>query len=506
MAVTKIIPVKVNIKACIKYVINEKKTEEQTLTYGHGCSADASAETFFEMANSQNSKCRNDQKPNLAYHFIQSFSPEDNITPEKALELGQKYIQNLLGGEYAFVMATHVDKEHIHNHFCVCASKMDMSGRKLKDDLSLIHKMQKTSDAVCREAGLSVITDKGGKAKKYKEWLEDKTNPKGSHRTELKNDIDESIRECKSYDDFLIIMQQKGYKIESGNTKKTESGKYNSFIKEEWIKENPKARPLRDFTLDKKNNRYTIDKIEERIEKRLEWIEQKAQERAVRKANMTTAEKKVAYNTLRGDSMYEKQEITKENLGKVKWQQNQNRLLFTKIMNDAQEKYGLSFTEFASRLEDIKSTKSELQKEQNEINGFIESMQKGIAYAEVYLANKTLNQHYNNAADKDKYFREHESRLLAYDEADRNLFIMGINANAIDRTFIEEMKAKLDNMREQSDNLEKQLSSLTAEESDLAKWQKDMDIYLGKTHPEEETKEESEPEKAKEKGKNEPTL
>jgi len=204
--------------------------------------------------------------------------------------------------------------------------------------------------------------------------------------------------------------------------------------------------------------------------------------------------------------MYEKQEITKENLGKVKWQQNQNRLLFTKIMNDAQEKYGLSFTEFTSRLEDIKSTKSELQKERNEINGFIESMQKGVAYAEVYLANKTLNQHYNNATDKDKYFREHESRLLAYDEADRNLFIMGINANAIDRTFIEEMKAKLDNMREQSDNLEKQLSSLTAEESDLTKWQKDMDIYLGKAQSEEEKTEESEPEKAKEKGKNEPTL
>jgi len=111
-----------------------------------------------------------------------------------------------------------------------------------------------------------------------------------------------------------------------------------------------------------------------------------------------------------------------------------------------------------------------------------------------------------NAADKDKYFREHESRLLAYDEADRNLFIMGINANAIDRTFIEDMKAKLDNMREQSDNLEKQLSSLTAEESDLTKWQKDMDIYLGKAQSEEEKTEESELEKTKEKGKNEPTI
>lgn len=502
MAVTKIIPVKVNVKACINYVINAKKTEEQTLIYSNGCQANASAEVFFERANSKNTKCRNDQKPNLAYHFIQSFSPEDNITPEKALELGQKYIQNLLGGEYAFVMATHVDKEHIHNHFCVCASKMDMSGRKLKDDLSLIHKMQKESDMVCREAGLSVIEEKDGKTKQYKEWLEDKSNPKGSHRTELKNDIDSSIRESKSYDEFIEKMNEKGYRIETGTTKKTECGKYNAFIKKEWIEENPKARPLRDFTLDKKNNRYTMDKIEERIEKRVEWLEQKAQEREERKANMTKEEKKAAYHTLRVTSMVENTEVTKENHGTVRWQQNQNRLLFEKIMNDAQKKYGLSFTEFESRLSDIKDAKKELQSEQARLNSYIDSMRKGISYAEIYLSNKTINNHFNQSQDKDKYFREHESRLLAFDEADRQLFLLGVDGNKIDNSFLENMKSKLDNMREQSKEIQTKLYSLTTEESDLIKWQNEMNVYLGKSERQKEPVLEQE-ERQK---KNEPTI
>lgn len=503
MAVTKIIPVKVNIKACIQYVINEKKTEEQTLVHSNGCSPNVSAVAYFDMANKQNSKCRKDQSPNLAYHFIQSFSPEDKITPEQALEIGKKYMKNLLGNEYSYVMATHVDKKHIHNHFCVCASKMDMSGRKMENDEKMIYKMRKASDKVCREAGLSVIEESKGTWKKYKEWQEDKINPKGSHRTELKTDMDSCVREAKNYDDFIEKMKALGYRIESGNTKKTESGIYHSFLKEDWIKENPKARPLRDFTLDKKNNRYTMDKIEERIEKRLQWIEEKAQERAERRANMTTAEKKAAYHTLRGDSMYEQTEITKENLGKVKWQHNQNRLLFTKIMKEAQDKYGLSFTDFESRLSDINSAKSELQKEQTKVENIIDSMQKGIMYAEVFYSNKTINLHYNNADDKDKYFREHESRLLAYDEADRNLFVMGIDVNKIDRNFIEEMKAKLDHIKEQNEDIMERLSSLSSEESDLIKWQKEMDVYLGKNKPEED-KANEEPDR--EKKKDEPTI
>ena len=232
----------------------------------------------------------------------------------------------------------------------------------------------------------------------------------------------------------------------------------------------------------------------------MEWLEQKAQERAERKANMTKEEKKAAYHTLRGNSMFENTEVTKENHGTVRWQQNQNRLLFEKIMNDAQMKYGLSFTEFESRLSDIKDAKKELQGEQAQIESYIDSMQKGISYAEVYLSNKTINNHFNQAQDKDKYFREHESRLLAFDEADRQLFLLGVDGNKIDGNFIENMRAKLDNMKEQSEEIRAKLSSLSTEEADLTKWQNEMNIYLGKSENQEEQN------KEKEDKKEEPTI
>ncbi|MCM1235767.1 MAG: relaxase/mobilization nuclease domain-containing protein, partial [Ruminococcus flavefaciens] len=129
MAITKIIPVKVNPKACVDYVINKDKTNEQTLVSCHGCS-EHTADTFFKIANAKNTNQRDDQKQNLAYHFIQSFPPDEMITPEQAHEVGQKYIEELLGGKYAFVMSTHVDKGHVHNHFVVCAAELNMSGKK----------------------------------------------------------------------------------------------------------------------------------------------------------------------------------------------------------------------------------------------------------------------------------------------------------------------------------------------------------------------------------------
>lgn len=102
-----------------------------------------------------------------------------------------------------------------------------------------------------------------------------------------------------------------------------------------------------------------------------------------------------------------------------------------------------------------------------------------------------------NAEDKDKYFREHESRLLAFDEADRQLFLLGVDGNKIDANFIENMKAKLDNMKEQSEEIKTKLSSLSQEETDLAKWQNEMNVYLGKGERQAEISEQKQSEKKK---------
>ena len=74
-------------------------------------------------------------------------------------------MEKMFDGKYAFVCSTHVDKGHIHNHFVVCAAEKAMTGRKIQNDLALLHKLQKESDNLCREHGLFVIDKIKGKAK-----------------------------------------------------------------------------------------------------------------------------------------------------------------------------------------------------------------------------------------------------------------------------------------------------------------------------------------------------
>lgn len=77
-----------------------------------------------------------------------------------------KFMHNTFGENYSFICATHVDKGHIHNHFVMCSAERGMTGRRLDDNLSLLHTLQKNNDALCREYGLSVIEQKKRKRKK----------------------------------------------------------------------------------------------------------------------------------------------------------------------------------------------------------------------------------------------------------------------------------------------------------------------------------------------------
>lgn len=163
MAITKIIKVKANIRATINYVRNPDKTNERLLVSYDGCT-DSNIELCFKMALTNKIQNRNSEGI-LAYHFIQSFAPTDEVSPEQAHEIGMKFMHNTFGENYSFICATHVDKGHIHNHFVMCSAERGMTGRRLDDNLSLLHTLQKNNDALCREYGLSVIDKKEEKEK-----------------------------------------------------------------------------------------------------------------------------------------------------------------------------------------------------------------------------------------------------------------------------------------------------------------------------------------------------
>ena len=161
-----------------------------------------------------------DEQVIKAYHFIQSFAPTDEVTPEEAHQIGMDFMKKTFDDRYAFVCSTHVDKNHIHNHFVMCSASRDMSGRKLDDNLSLLHSLRKNNDILCKEHGLSVIEKEKGKSQTYKEWLAEKENPTGSNKTKIRKIIDRTVMEANDFDHFLSLIKAQGIETDTGTSKK----------------------------------------------------------------------------------------------------------------------------------------------------------------------------------------------------------------------------------------------------------------------------------------------
>lgn len=123
MAITKIHAIKSTLGKALAYIENPDKTDGQMLVSGYNCEPQT-ASIDFEMTAVLAHKARNlkrKRSTNLAYHLIQSFSPEDAVTPEQAHELGKKLAFEYTGGKYEYMVATHIDKGHIHNHIMINA-------------------------------------------------------------------------------------------------------------------------------------------------------------------------------------------------------------------------------------------------------------------------------------------------------------------------------------------------------------------------------------------------
>ncbi len=113
MAVTKIHPIKSTLKAAIEYICNPDKTDGKLLVSSYGCTAET-ADIEFGWTHSQTI----DKGYNLGRHLIQAFEPGE-VSPEEAHRIGMELAKELFGGKYEFVLTTHVDREHIHNHIIV---------------------------------------------------------------------------------------------------------------------------------------------------------------------------------------------------------------------------------------------------------------------------------------------------------------------------------------------------------------------------------------------------
>lgn len=204
MAYTKIHPIKSTVEKAIAYITNPEKTDEKIYVSSFACSEQTA---FLEFEKTRNKHHYSGK--NLAYHCIQSFKPNE-VTPEQAHKIGIQTADELLKGKYEYVISTHVDRGHIHNHLIICGvnfeNGLSFGTEHDRKNNPAWKQLRKISDDICIENKLSVIEmPEKGYGKCYYEWLQDMK--KNSYKSKLKDAIDSCVMTSDSFDDFLNRMQ-----------------------------------------------------------------------------------------------------------------------------------------------------------------------------------------------------------------------------------------------------------------------------------------------------------
>ena len=206
------IKTQIHLSEALSYITQDKKASD---VYYHRC---AKRKSVTQLADTfEQSRIAFDQNTGrLAVHICQSFSPEDNVTPETAHEIGIELI-NRCFPDYQVVMATHNDREHIHNHFIINSVSF-MDRKKLLDNMKMINQVRKVSDELCYRHNLSVIEKEN--AAKYSPLDQATRNAAMQGRSwkfNLVRDLDAALDSCKNKIEFIVFLEVKGYEINFTN-------------------------------------------------------------------------------------------------------------------------------------------------------------------------------------------------------------------------------------------------------------------------------------------------
>lgn len=227
------------------YAVDEQKTERRYVT-GVNCTWQTALDEM-ESVKAQYDKF--DKRS--YYHFKQSFHPDENVSPDEVHRIGMELAKELWP-DYQVVVATHLDKAHLHNHFII--NSVGLSGKKLHYNDYEFKQYRNINDRICKAHGLSVITDKRYRGKTYKDWLEGK-NGSSNIRDLIKVDIDMCIKNSFTMNDFYTELYSLGYEVKRGkHTGVSPPGHYRKNGNRSF------------FRLYKLNDpKYTIEGIEERV-------------------------------------------------------------------------------------------------------------------------------------------------------------------------------------------------------------------------------------------------
>ena len=390
MAVTKIHPIKSTLKKALDYIENPDKTDEKLFVSSYGCSYET-ADIEFQMLLDQAFKKGN----NLAHHLIQAFEPGET-TPEQAHEIGKQLADEVLQGKYSYVLTTHIDKGHVHNHLIFCAVDM-VNHRKYNSNRQSYAYIRRTSDRLCQENGLSVVKPGKAKGKTYAEWDAQKKGK--SWKAKLKIAIDAAIPQAKDFDGFLRLMEAQGYEVKQG--------KYISF------------RALADG-LRPGQERFTRcktlgeDYTEERITQRIKGI-------AIDRGPRRRSAREISLRTALEDSIKAQQSA-----GYARWAKLHNLKQAANSLNFITEHQIDSYEGLESRMAEISAANDAAASALKDTECRLGDIALQIKNLSAYKQLRPVALELRNTKDKAAFRRQHESQLILYEAAAKSLKEAGV--------------------------------------------------------------------------------
>ena len=387
MAVTKIKPIRGTVNKALAYILDPKKTDDELYVSSFGCAASDAAAKEFEWTRSLAAQ-RGMQTPKvIARHLIQSFDVGE-VTPEIAHEIGKQFADEWLKGKYEYVIATHIDKGHCHNHIIFNAVNY-VDFHAYRSNKQTYRQMRQLSDEICKEHGLSVIPPSQSKGVSYKEYTEAKRGT--SWKQKLKQTIDRCVITAKDYDEFLRMMQDAGYEIKTG--------KYISF----------RAEGQERFTRSKTiGENYTEERIKERVQGR---NPRKRQMQTGRKAISLIGDiqERIRLIDSKGYEHKAKLTILKEAARTLNYLTENNLLQYADLEKKAEDVHG----SYARTGQELKSVETRLR----EIQPLIKNISNYQKLKPVYDA-------YSKAKDKPTFKAKHEAELVIFEAAKSTLLAM----------------------------------------------------------------------------------
>ena len=370
----------------IAYILNPEKTDEKLLVSSYGCASETAAREFEWTRKIAEQKGMNPVRI-IARHVIQSFEIGE-VTPELAHEIGKQFADEILGGKYEYVLTTHIDKDHVHNHLIFNAVDF-VDYHAYKSYKRIYYDMREVSDRLCKENGLSVIPPSQNKGMGYKEYTEAKRGT--SWKQKLKQTIDRLVITAKDYDDFLRLMQEAGYEIKTG--------KYISF----------RAEGQERFTRSKTiGENYTEERIKERIAGR-----------TPRRSRQQTTPNGIS---LIGDIQ------ERIRLIDSKGYEHKAKLTILKeaarTLNYLTENNLLQYADLEKKVEDVHSSYDRIGKELKGVEARLREVQPLIKNISNYQRLKPVYDAFQKTKDKPGFKAKHEAELVIFEAARSTLLAM----------------------------------------------------------------------------------